>query len=273
LTYRLPAWLVSLPFVSVHLACLAVFLTGVHWLDLVLCALCYFTRMFGITAGYHRYFAHRSYKTSRPFQFFLACLGCSALQKGPLWWSAHHRDHHRFSDTDADPHSPHARSVWWAHIGWILTKGHEAADLSRVRDWSRFPELRWLNSLHWLPGIALAVVCWLVGGWSGLAWGFFVSTILLYHGVFTVNSLCHLFGYQRFATADQSRNNLFVALITLGEGWHNNHHHYQSSANQGFYWWEVDVTYYVLRFLEVFGVVWGIRKPPRRVLERGRAAK
>ncbi len=270
MTYRLPAWLVNLPFVALHLICVAVFFTGLHSLDLVLCALCYFARMFGITAGYHRYFAHRSYKTSRPFQFFLACLGCSALQKGPLWWSAHHRDHHRYSDTDADPHSPHARSVWWAHVGWILDKDHEAADLNRVRDWRRFPELRWLNFLHWLPGIALAVVCWLVGGWSGLVWGFFVSTILLYHGVFTVNSLCHLFGRRRFATSDQSRNNLFVALITLGEGWHNNHHHYQSSANQGFYWWEIDISYYLLRFLGIFGLVWDIRKPPRRVLERDR---
>jgi stearoyl-CoA desaturase (delta-9 desaturase) len=224
--------------------------------------------MFGITAGYHRYFSHRSYKAGRAFQFFMACLGCSALQKGPLWWAAHHRHHHRHSDTADDPHSPHARSVWWAHIGWILARDSEATDMHMVRDWQRYPELRWLNRLHWLPGMALAVGCWWIGGWSGLVWGFFVSTVLLYHGVFTVNSVCHLLGRRRYATKDRSRNNLFVALITLGEGWHNNHHHYQSSANQGFFWWEIDVSYYVIRVLGWFGVVWDIRKPPRKVLNR-----
>jgi stearoyl-CoA desaturase (delta-9 desaturase) len=268
----LPPWLINLPFAGLHLACLGVFLTSLTPLDLVLCGGFYFLRMFGITAAYHRYFAHRSYKTSRVFQFLLACLGCSALQKGPLWWAAHHRHHHRYSDTDADPHSPHARSVWWSHVGWILSPDSDATDLTAVRDWSRYPELRWLNTFHWLPGVTLGVVCFLIGGWSGLVWGFFVSTVLLYHGVFTVNSLCHLFGQRRYATSDRSRNNVLVALITLGEGWHNNHHHYQSSANQGFFWWEIDVTYYVIRLLGWCGLVWSIRKSPRKVLETGRYA-
>ena len=248
--------------------------TGMHTLDLLLCAACYGARMFGITAGYHRYFAHRSYKTSRPFQFVMACLGCSALQKGPLWWAAHHRHHHRHSDTTDDPHSPHARSIWWSHIGWVLSTQSEPTDHKAVRDWVRFPELRYLNRLHWLPGIALALVCWAVGGWSGLVWGFVVSTILLYHAVFAVNSVCHLLGRRRYPTNDQSRNNLFVALITLGEGWHNNHHYYQSSANQGFFWWEVDMSYYMIRALSWFGLVWGVRKPPRKVFAavRGRLA-
>src|SRR5262249_17615101 len=171
----LPGWVINVPFVAMHLACLAVFFTGFHWFDLVLCGFLYFIRMFGITAGYHRYFAHRSYRTSRAFQFAMAWLGCSALHKGPLWWSAHHRDLLRYSDTPDDPHSPHSRSVWWAHVGWLMVSDYDETKTHLVRDWNRYPELRFLNRFHWLPGIALAVLCWLVGGWSALAWGFFVS--------------------------------------------------------------------------------------------------
>jgi stearoyl-CoA desaturase (delta-9 desaturase) len=263
---RVAGWLKSVPFLSLHLACVSVLFTGVNTVALALCGAFYFVRMFGITAGYHRYFSHRSFKTSRPFQFLLAWLGCSAMQKGPLWWAAHHRHHHRYSDTPDDPHSPRTKSVWWSHIGWVLASDYEATNWQAIRDWSRFPELRWLNRHHWVPGILLATVCLLLGGWSGLAWGFFVSTVLLYHAVFAVNSLCHIFGRRRFATGDESRNNLFVALLTLGEGWHNNHHHYQSSANQGFFWWEIDVCYYLLKVLGFFGLVWGLRKPPAKVL-------
>jgi stearoyl-CoA desaturase (delta-9 desaturase) len=233
---------------------------------LVLCGVLYFIRMFGITGGYHRYFAHRAYKTSRAFQFVLACLGCSALQKGPLWWAAHHRDHHRYSDTPDDPHSPHSNSLWWSHVGWILAPAYDDARLDTVHDLSRYPEIRWLDRNHWVPGIVLGILCFLIGGWSGLVVGFFISTVLLYHAVFAVNSLCHLFGNRRYATTDQSRNNWWVALLTLGEGWHNNHHHYQSSANQGFFWWEVDISYYILRLLGLVGLVWDIRTPPANKL-------
>jgi stearoyl-CoA desaturase (Delta-9 desaturase) len=253
--------LTSIPFLALHLACVSVFFVDVTPLALSLCLATYLLRMFGITAGYHRYFSHRSYKTSRWFQFALAWLGCSALQKGPLWWAANHREHHRYSDRAEDPHSPRTSSFLWSHIGWILADGHIQTNWQRVRDWEGYPELRWLNRHHWVPGIFLAAGCWLVGGWSGLVWGFFVSTILLYHATFLVNSLCHVLGRQRYQTKDESRNNLFVALVTLGEGWHNNHHHYQSSANQGFFWWEVDVSYYVLRVLGWLGLIWQIRKP------------
>jgi stearoyl-CoA desaturase (delta-9 desaturase) len=222
--------------------------------------------MFGITGGYHRYFSHRSYKTSRFFQFCLAWLGCSALQKGPLWWASHHRNHHRFSDTPDDPHSPLAKSFWWAHVGWILDDDHNDIAWDSIQDWSRFPELRWLDRNHWVPGLLLAGLCFLIGGWSGLVWGFVVSTVLLYHATFTINSLSHLIGRRRYATPDDSRNNVVLALLTLGEGWHNNHHHYQSSANQGFFWWEIDITYYVIRALAVFGIVWDIRKPGAKAL-------
>jgi stearoyl-CoA desaturase (Delta-9 desaturase) len=259
-----PAWLKCVPFFAVHAACLAVFCTGVHSVDVILCAFLYFIRMFGVTGGYHRYFAHKTYKTSRVFQFCLACLGCSALQKGPLWWAAHHRHHHKYSDTENDPHSPLINSVWWSHVGWILSSKTEATEWKVIRDLSRFPELRFLNNLHWIPGVLVALACFLIGGWSGLVVGFFVSTVLLYHGTFTVNSLCHLFGTRRFATRDDSRNNPLVAVITLGEGWHNNHHHYQNSVRQGFFWWEIDVAYYMIKTMSWIGLVWDIKAPPSK---------
>lgn len=278
---------------ALHLVCFAVLFTGITTFDLVLCAALYIIRMFGITGGYHRYFAHRSYKTSRPFQFVLAWLGCTALQKGPLWWASHHRDHHRYSDTEKDVHSPVTSGVWWAHLGWILAPDYDETDLKSIRDFARFPELRWLNDRYWIPGSILGFLCFLLGGmsgtlvgllgsapvvfafswnaaWSALVVGFFISTVLLYHGTFTINSLCHIFGSKRYATSDESRNNFWLALITLGEGWHNNHHHYQSSANQGFYWWEIDISYCVLKCLSFVGLVWDIRKPPEKVLHQGR---
>jgi len=265
-TSRLSNWLGVLAFVLLHVACLAVWWTGTSPVALALCGVCYLVRMFGITAGYHRYFAHRSYKTSRAFQFVLACLGCSALQKGPLWWVGHHRHHHLHADTPNDLHSPRTSSFWWSHLGWILAPDHNETNWQAVRDWSRYPELRWLNRNHWIPAIMLGGLCFLIGGWSGLVWGVAVSTVLSFHASFAINSLSHLVGGRRYATPDDSRNNLLLALITLGEGWHNNHHHYQSSASQGFYWWEIDVTYYLIKLLGFAGVVWDIRRPGRRKL-------
>ena len=261
-----PVWVTASPFVILHLCLIAVFFVPVDATVLALCAFNYVWRMFGITGGYHRYFAHRSYKTSRVFQFFLAWLGGSAVQKGPLWWAAHHREHHRHSDTPVDPHSPHETSFWWSHVGWILTDEHTSTPWESIPDWAQYRELRILDRLHWVPGTCLGIACYLFAGWSGLVWGFVVSTILLYHGTFTINSLSHLFGNRRYATPDDSRNNFFLALITLGEGWHNNHHHYQSSANQGFFWWEIDISYYILRTFSLFGLVWDLRKPNEKAL-------
>jgi stearoyl-CoA desaturase (Delta-9 desaturase) len=273
-SHRIPNWIQCLPFIALHLACVLVLVTGVDVTAVVLCLATFYLRMFGLTGGYHRYFSHRSYKTSRVMQFLIAWLACSAVQRGPLWWAGHHRQHHRASDTPDDPHSPHATSFWWAHLGWILSEDHTDTPMHAVRDWARFPELRFLDRHHWLPGFALAVLCLLVGlatgGWAG-AWsavvcGFLISTVLLYHATFSINSLSHLLGKRRYQTDDQSRNNLFLALLTMGEGWHNNHHHYQSSANQGFFWWEIDITYYILRLLSFVGLVWDIRKPGAKVL-------
>lgn len=261
-----PNWVGILAFALLHVACLTVWFTGTDPVALLLCAVCYLVRMFGITAGYHRYFAHRAFKTSRAFQFVLAWLGCSAMQKGPLWWVARHREHHLHADTREDPHSPLTRGVWWSHVGWILAPDYATTSWESVRDWSRYPELCWLNRHAWLPPVALAGLCFVAGGWSGLVWGFVISTVLSHHATFAVNSLCHLFGRRRYATPDASRNNLLVALLTLGEGWHNNHHHYQSSANQGFFWWEIDVSYYAIKLLQWIGLVWDVRQPPRKQL-------
>jgi stearoyl-CoA desaturase (Delta-9 desaturase) len=257
-----PNWLRCVPFILLHLPPLAILWTGTDVVALGLCAACYFINLFGITAGYHRYFAHRAFKTSRAFQFVLACLGCTALQKGPLWWVGHHREHHRYTDMPEDVHSPVTGGFWWSHVGWVLASDANDTRWDAVRDWGRYPELRWLEYFHWVPALGLAGLCFLIGGWSGLVWGFFVSNLLSHHAVFLVNSLCHLRGSRRYATPDDSRNNVLVAVLTLGEGWHNNHHHYQSSANQGFRWWEIDVSYYLIRLLSALGLVWGVRTPP-----------
>jgi stearoyl-CoA desaturase (delta-9 desaturase) len=259
-------WVRSLPFIGVHLACVGALWTGVSWQAVALCLALYVIRMFGITAGYHRYFAHRSYRTSRVFQFVIAWIGCMAVQKGPLWWAGHHRHHHKHSDEDPDVHSPVLRGFWWSHVGWFLCNRFDDTDYNAIKDFSKYPELRWLNDYHVIPGVLLAVGCTAVMGWQGLVWGFFISTVLLYHGTFVINSLCHMIGTVRYETGDESRNSLLLALITLGEGWHNNHHHYQSSTRQGFFWWEIDISYYALGALSRLGLVWDLRTPPQTVV-------
>lgn len=265
-------------FWAVHLACLGAYWTGVSKTAVIACVALYVVRMFGVTAGYHRYFAHRTFKTSRPAQFALAWLATSSVQQGPLWWAGHHRHHHRFSDQPGDVHSVRRNGFWWAHVGWITSGQHAATRRELVRDLARYPELRFLDRWDALPPVALAVALVIVGWWLGrampqlgtsgmqlLVWGFFVSTTLLYHGTFTINSLAHVFGRRRFATGDDSRNSALLALLTLGEGWHNNHHRYPTSERQGFYWWEIDPTHYVLVVLSWCGVVWDLRRPPASV--------
>jgi stearoyl-CoA desaturase (delta-9 desaturase) len=251
---------------GIHAACLLVFVTGVSSLDLALCFGFFYLRLFGITAGYHRYFAHRAYKTSRAFQFFLAFIGAASVQKGPLWWAAGHRRHHLYSDQPGDMHSPR-RGFWYSHTGWVFSGEWEDTELDRIKDFSSYPELMWLNRWHIVAPISLAVLCYAVGGFSGLIWGFVVSTTLLWHATYTINSLAHQYGTQRYDTGDDSRNNLWLALLTLGEGWHNNHHRYMASVRQGFFWWEIDMTYYALLGLRKLGLVWDLREPPRKVLE------
>jgi len=261
-------WKASVPFWLVHLVALVTpFVTGVSWEWVALAAASYLVRMFGITAGYHRYFSHRSYRTGRAFQLFLAVLGTTAVQKGVLWWASNHRHHHRHSDQPEDIHSPLQRGFWWSHLGWILSRRHDETRLERVRDLAGFPELRWLDRNHHLVVVLYAAAFLALGGLPALLWGFFVSTAILWHCTFFVNSLAHVFGRRRYETADASRNSLFIAVLTLGEGWHNNHHHYQSAVNQGWFWWELDVSYALLRLLSWLGVVRDLRLPPAEVRE------
>jgi stearoyl-CoA desaturase (Delta-9 desaturase) len=260
-------WWPPQPFVLFHLLPVgALFMEFVWYYPLIALASYYF-RMFWVTAGYHRYFSHRSFKTSRPFQFVLAFMAMTSMQKGILWWSAHHRDHHRFSDGPRDLHSPIRSGFWWSHLGWIMSPSYGATNLDRVRDLAGFPELRWLNRWYLVPPFVYMLALFLVGGMPALMWGGIIATILLWQGSFTVNSLAHRFGSVRYATPDGSRNSFLLALLTCGEGWHNNHHHYQTSANQGWHWWQVDFSYYCLKVLSMVGVVWDLRTPPAHVLE------
>jgi len=254
------------PFVLVHLACFGAIWTGVTGTAVGIGIALYWLRIFAIGAGYHRYFSHRAYSTSRVFQFILALLAQSTAQKSVLWWAAKHRHHHRHSDTEHDVHSPRHKGFLYAHLGWIFTRQHDRADLAKVADLTRYPELVWLHKHELLPAIMLAVITFLIGGWSGLVVGFFWSTVAVYHGTFCINSLAHVHGTKRYVTGDDSRNNWLLAVFTMGEGWHNNHHAYQASVRQGFRWWEIDPTYYVLRALSWCGVVWDLKHPPEAVL-------
>jgi stearoyl-CoA desaturase (delta-9 desaturase) len=239
--------------------------------------------MFAITGAYHRYFSHRTYKTSRFFQFVLALWGTSCGQQGPLWWAAHHRHHHKYSDTDQDIHSAKLRGLWWSHVGWILCKKYAATNEEAVKDLAKYPELRWINKYHGIAPFILAASIFFFGsflqhtapslhtnGLQMLAWGFFTSTTVLYHGTFSINSLAHMIGKRRFATGEESKNSLILSLITMGEGWHNNHHRYPYSERQGIYWWEIDMSHYVLRFFSWFGLVWDIKTHPEEIYAEAR---
>ncbi len=256
----------ALPFTMIHLGCLAAFWSGITGQALAICMTLYCLRMFAIGAGYHRYFSHRAYSTGRLFQFVRAFLAQSSAQKSVLWWAAKHRHHHLHSDTQQDVHSPRHRGFLYSHVGWIFSRRHDETDLVKVADFAAFPELRLLHRFEVVPAVCLAGLCFLIAGWPGLVVGFLWSTVLVYHATFCINSLAHVRGRKRYVTGDDSRNNWILALFTLGEGWHNNHHAYQSSVRQGFHWWEIDVTFYVLKALSLVGIVWDLRSPPAEVL-------
>lgn len=268
-----------LPFIGIHLACLLVFWVGVSPAAVIALLMTYALRVFSLTAFFHRYFAHRAFKTNRFWQFIFAFLATSSAQRGPLWWASHHREHHRMSDQPGDTHSPVQNSFAWSHTLWFLANKNFVTITERVQDWARYAELRWINRYDSVPPIVLAVSLFIIGqccahyapqwhtnGWQMLVWGFFVSTVLVYHVTFCINSLAHRYGSRRYTTTDDSRNNWWLALLTFGEGWHNNHHHYPASVRQGFFWWEVDLTYYVLKALSLIGVVRDLKPVPAQAL-------
>jgi stearoyl-CoA desaturase (delta-9 desaturase) len=276
-------WMRSIPFLAMHLACFGVIWVGVSPIAVVVAVALYVGRMFALAGFYHRYFSHRTYRTSRPVQFAFALAGATCVQRGPLWWAAHHRHHHKYSDREEDAHSPTRHGFFQSHIGWVMTRKNFPTDLRYVRDLAKFPELRFLDRFDTLVPIALAAACLGLGalleavapslGTSAmqmLVWGFFVSTVFLFHATCTINSLSHMIGTQPYRTQDTSRNNFALALLTLGEGWHNNHHHYMGSVRQGFRPWQIDITYYGLTVLRWLGLVWDLRPVPVHVLEHRR---
>lgn len=276
-------WLRALPFVLLHVGCLGVIWVGFSWTAVGVALALYVARMFAITAFYHRYFSHRTFQASRAVQFVFAVIGAASVQRGPLWWAAHHRHHHRHADQPQDPHSPRVSGFWRSHMGWFLTREAFATDLTRVPDLARFPELRWLDRFDTVVPVLLAAALYALGAlleWAApglqtsgpqlLVWGFFISTVVLFHATVTINSLAHRFGRRRFETRDDSRNNLWLALLTFGEGWHNNHHFFPGTARQGFRWWEIDVTWYGLRVLAALGLVHGLKPIPEWVLAKAR---
>ena len=277
---RRPNWKHEVGFLLIHLSPVLAFFSGPTLIDWAICIGLYFFRMFFITAGYHRYFAHRTFKTSRWFQFLLAFFAQTSIQKGALWWAANHRTHHKFSDTPKDPHSSKVYGFFYSHIGWIMGPDFKNTRFDLIKDFAKFPELRWLNKNHLFPALVMMLavagfggwanyavydVSFFTGAWSALFIGFALSTVVLFHGTFSINSLMHKIGKPRYETGDESKNSLVLALVTMGEGWHNNHHYYQSSTRQGFFWWEIDPTYYVLKFLSWFGIVWNINKVPYHI--------
>lgn len=279
-------WRRCLPFVFLHVGCLAVIWTGWSLTAVLVAAALYFIRMFAITGFYHRYFSHRTFRTSRVAQFLFAALGNTSVQRGALWWASVHRHHHKHSDQEADAHSPVVSGFLWSHIGWMTSSKNFPTDYDSIKDLAKFPELVFLNRFDMVVpavfGLSLyglgAFLSWKFPhlGTSGgqlFVWGFFISTVVLLHGTLMINSLAHVFGGRRFDTGDQSRNSIFLALITLGEGWHNNHHRFMNSVRQGFYWWEIDITFYILKMLSWFGIIWDLRGVPEQIYDEASSQK
>ncbi len=269
-------WVRLLPFVAIHLMCFGVIWVGWSPIAVAVAAGLYVFHMFSVTAFYHRYFSHRAFKTSRVAQFIFAVMGSSCVQRGPIWWAARHRHHHRHSDEEVDVHSPIRHGLYWSHFGWITSKGAYGFDEKAVPDLMKFPELRFLNRFdNTVPFIEACLIfalgSWLQSrGWDTtggqmLIWGFFISTVVCSHATYTINSLTHLWGKKRYKSKDESRNSLLLALLTFGEGWHNNHHYYPGSVRQGFYWWEIDLTYYALWLMSKVGIIWDLNAVPSKV--------
>ncbi|MBI4979359.1 MAG: acyl-CoA desaturase [Spirochaetes bacterium] len=279
-------WAAAAPFILFHLMCFGIIWVGWSPFAVIFAAAFYVVRMFGITAFYHRYFAHRAFKSNRFFTFLFAFLGCSAMQKGPLWWAAIHRHHHIYADTKDDIHSPKIHGFLWSHIGWILAHENKRTRVEYIKDWQKFPEIVFIDKFALAIPFVVAVGVFLLGhvlfyyapwlhtnGMQLLVWGVFVSTVVCSHATFSINSIDHMFGSRRYEMPNTSRNNVLMAILTLGEGWHNNHHHYAITARAGFYWWEIDITYYVLVILSWIGIVKDLRPLPKNIRDSGQYVK
>lgn len=279
-------WSRIIPFIILHVSVITVFWVGWSPVAVVFALAFYALRMFGITAFYHRYFSHKTFKTSRTAQFVFAVIGASATQRGPLWWASNHRHHHVHSDKPKDIHSPKQSGFLWSHMGWFLSKKNFKTNFERIQDFAKFPELKWLDRFDVVVPFLFAVTTFFLGtilnalfpdlgtsGWQMLVWAYVISTIMVFHGTFVINSLAHVVGKRRFKTRDDSRNSFVLALITFGEGWHNNHHKFPGSARQGLRWWEIDLSYYGLVILEKFGIIWDMNKgPDKKQIETALAA-
>jgi stearoyl-CoA desaturase (Delta-9 desaturase) len=276
-----------------HLMCLGIFFVPVTAELLWAAVIGFFVRMFFIEAGAHRYFAHRAFRTSRVFQAVLGLGVAASGQRGPIWWAGHHRKHHRLSDRPGDPHSPITAAgvrgrFWHAHLGWLVQQDNLDTDLDATKDLARFPELVFINKTHMLWPIVLLVVTVLLGaytsffgqveggglGWSAAVWAFFVPTVLSLHAIFAINSLTHggrlgRWHRRRFATHDYTTNAWWLAIPTMGAAWHNNHHRYMNAARAGFYRWELDLSYVMLRLLAQVRLVWDLHEVPSAVIEEG----
>ncbi len=279
-------WVGSVPFFLVHVLCLGVVWTGWSTFAVFFAVIMYLLRMFSITAFYHRYFSHHAFQTNRFLQFIFAVWGCSALQRGPLWWAAIHRHHHIYADTDKDLHSPVRQGFFWSHIGWILAYENKRTRIEYLKDWLTFPELVFMDKFAYVIPIIEAPIIFIIGhllsiyrpefntnGVQLLIWGFFISTVLSSHATFTINSIDHMYGSRRYNMQNTSRNNIMTAIVTLGEGWHNNHHHFPITARAGFYWWELDVTYYLLVILSWLRIVKNLTPLPDKIRDSNQIAK
>lgn len=262
-----------------HLGALGVFFTGVSEVAVMAMIAYYILRGFGITAGFHRLLAHRSYKAGRLTQFMISLAGSLAVQGGPLWWVAHHRAHHRYTETDKDIHSPRTKGFWKAHIGWMGSPESFNENGAGARDLHQYPELKFLQRHYALLVLGQGAIIFGIGaliGWlwptsetSGLqflTWVYFLGTVLLWHATFMVNSVCHTWGGRPFDAKDDSTNNWLVVILALGEGWHNNHHKFANSARHGLKWWQFDLTWCGLLLLSKLRLVSDLKTPHEQVL-------
>jgi stearoyl-CoA desaturase (delta-9 desaturase) len=287
---KIAFWVVLIPFLALLVGVVLLARSSVGRIELMLLLGMYWTSHIGAGLGFHRYFSHRSFQTTKSFRALLAILGSMAAQGPVMQWAATHRRHHQFSDREGDPHSPYVHApglwnrlcaVWHAHVGWLFKP--------QVNDWVLYvPELvkdkmlMRINRLYFvwvLLGLAIpaAFGMWLIGGWrgafDGFLWGGLIRIALGHHSIWSVNSMCHLFGTRPYRSNDNSRNNFFLAIAVFGDGWHNNHHAFPSSAFHGLSWWQIDLHGYFLRLLGLFGLAWDIKRPSSSALKQKQRAK